>query len=79
MRPAAIWGGGDCLARKTMRTIKATFNISEDSNNAGVKFYGEKGKVVQWEDLSRTEQIKMLNAWAGMLDLFSRFVKEEEK
>ena len=79
MRPAAIWGGGDCLARKTMRTIKATFDISEDSHNAGVKFYGEKGKVVQWEDLSRTEQIKMLNAWAGMLDLFSRFVKEEEK
>lgn len=62
-----------------MRTIKATFDISEDSNNAGVKFYGEKGKVVQWEDLSRTEQIKMLNAWAGMLDLFSRFVKGEKK
>lgn len=62
-----------------MRVIKATFDISEDSNNAGVKFYGEKGKVVQWEDLSRTEQIKMLNAWAGMCDLFSRFVKEGEK
>lgn len=62
-----------------MRVIKATFDISEDSNNAGVKFYGEKGKVVQWSDLSRTEQIKMLNAWAGMHGLFSRFVKEEEK
>jgi len=67
------------LRERTMRTIKATFNISEDSNNAGVKFYGEKGRVVQWEDLSRKEQIKMLNAWAGMHGLFSRFVKEAEE
>ena len=59
-----------------MRVIKATFDISEDSNNAGVIFYGEKGKVVQWEDLSRTEQIKMLNAWDGMRSLFSRHIKE---
>jgi len=61
-----------------MRTIKATFNIQEGSDLAGVKFYGEKGKVIHWSDLSRMEQIHMLNAWAWHHELFSRFLKEEE-
>ena len=78
MRPAAIFqaAGIACAKKTTMKVIKATFDIKADSDIAGVKFYGEKGKVIQWEELTREEQIKMLNAWDGMRSLFSRFVKE---
>ena len=57
-----------------MREVLATFTISEDDNNAGVQFKVED-KVVEWNDLSKLEQIKMLNAWAGMWELFGRFLK----
>lgn len=60
-----------------MRTIKAIFEIEEDSNIAGVMFECE-GKTIQWQDMSRLEQIRMLNAWAGHCKLFSRFLKEED-
>lgn len=60
-----------------MRSIKAIFEIEEDSDIAGVMFECE-GKTIQWENLSRLEQIRMLNAWAGHYKLFSRFLKEED-
>lgn len=60
-----------------MRTIKAIFEIEEDSNIAGVMFECE-GKTIQWQDMSRLEQIRMLNAWASHHQLFSRFLKEED-
>ena len=59
------------------RKVKATFGIAEDDNNAGVAFYIGK-KIVQWNDLTYKEQVKMLNAWSGMYGLFYRFLKEEE-
>ena len=58
------------------RKIKATFIISEESHNAGVCFY-VGGKRSEWKDLTAKEQIKMLNAWAGMYELFYRFLKED--
>lgn len=60
------------------RKVKATFEIREDSDNAGVCYY-ISGKKVGWEDLTAREQRKMLSAWAGMYELFSRFLKEEEQ
>ena len=60
------------------RTIKATFEIREDSHNAGVCFY-IGGKKSEWNALTAREQVKMLNAWTGMYQLFSRFLKEEEE
>ena len=59
-----------------MRTIKATFSIQEDSDLVGVKFYGEKGKVIQWEDLSKMEQTRMLNSWAQFHGLFIEHLKK---
>ena len=59
-----------------MRTITAIFEIQEDSNLAGV-YYKADGEKIEWEQLSRLEQIRMLNAWAGHHELFSRFLKEE--
>lgn len=58
------------------RTIKATFEIREDSNNAGVVFY-IGGRKSEWNALTAKEQVKMLNAWAGMYELFYRFLKDE--
>lgn len=58
------------------RTIKATFEIREDSQNAGVCFY-IGGKKSEWSALTAKEQVKMLNAWAGMYELFYHFLKDE--
>lgn len=59
------------------RTIKATFEIREDSQNAGVCFY-IGGKKSDWKALTAKEQVKMLNAWAGMYELFYHFLKDED-
>ena len=63
---------------KTKRNIFTKFNIREDSNNAGVCFY-IGNKLSEWKDLTYKEQVKVLNAWAGMYKLFYRFLKEEEE
>lgn len=60
------------------RKVKATFEIREDYDNAGVAFY-IGGKRTHWGDLTAKEQVKMLNAWASMYQLFYRFLKEEEQ
>lgn len=59
------------------RKIKATFEIREDSHNAGVCFY-IGGRKSEWNALSAKEQVKMLNAWSGMYQLFYRFLKDEQ-
>jgi hypothetical protein len=59
------------------RNIFAKFAIREDSHNAGVSFH-IGNKLVEWKDLTYKEQVKMLNAWVGMYELFYRFLKEEE-
>ena len=57
------------------RKVKATFEIAEDNNNAGVIFYiGQKKS--DWENLTYLEKVKMLNAWAGMYQLFYKFLEE---
>lgn len=63
---------------KTKRNIFTKFNLREDSDNAGVVIY-IGNKIVQWSDLTYKEQVKVLNAWAGMYVLFSRFLKEEKE
>lgn len=58
-----------------MRTINAIFNINEDSDLAGVTFQCENN-TIDWSDLTRLEQIKILNAWVGHYKLFCNFLKE---
>ena len=36
------------------------------------------GKKSEWKELTAKEQVKMLNAWAGMYELFYRFLKDED-
>lgn len=63
---------------KAKRNIFSKFAIREDSLNAGVSFY-VGNKLVEWKDLTRKEQVKMLNAWGGMYELFYHFLKKEEE
>lgn len=63
---------------KKARKVYSKFVISEGNDNAGVSFH-IGGKLVRWEDLTYKEQVKTLNAWAGMYQLFDRFLKKWEK
>ena len=57
------------------RKIKAIFEIEADSDLAGVQFKCN-GKTIDWENLTRREQVRMLNAWAGHRELFYKFINE---
>ena len=59
-----------------MREINAIFVIQADSDLIGVRFESE-GKTLDWNDLTRLEQIRMLNGWAAQHKLFYNFVKSE--
>lgn len=56
--------------------IKAIFSIKEDSNIAGIEFFNENGKT-DWDNLTRVEQIKLLNSWISFYELFLRNLKDE--
>ena len=43
----------------------------------GYQFKSDENKVVRFEDMSRREQIKVLNAFAGGYELFLTALKEE--
>ncbi len=60
------------------RKIYSKFVISEGENLAGVEFR-TGNKIIMWENLTYKEQVKTLNAWINMYQLFGRFLKEEEK
>lgn len=51
------------------RVIKAVFEISEDSHNAGVKF-SSGNKTITFDDMTEAERVKMLDSWAGFYKLF---------
>jgi hypothetical protein len=59
-----------------MREVKAIFEVQGDSDLAGVHFEC-CDRTIEWSDLTRLEQIRMLNAWAGHHELFRKFVKEQ--
>ena len=61
---------------KSKRTINAIFEVAEDSDLAAIYFKVGNNRI-DWCDLTRMEQIHMLNAWAGHYTLFSKFLKEE--
>lgn len=59
---------------KSKRTIKAIFEVAEDSDLAGIHFK-VGNKSIDWGELTRMEQIHILNAWAGHYQLFAKFLK----
>lgn len=46
------------------------------SELAGYKFY-QDGEEIEWEDMTRQQQIKVLNSFSQGYKLFERFLKEE--
>ena len=45
----------------------------------GFQFISDENKVIHFEDMSRREQIKVLNAFANGYELFINALKEERK
>ena len=45
----------------------------------GYQFKSDENKVILFEDMSRREQIKVLNAFANGYELFLTALKEERK
>ena len=44
----------------------------------GYQFKSDENKVIRFEDMSRREQIKVLNAFASGYELFITCIKEED-
>ena len=55
--------------------MKATIEIS--GGLAGYQFHDDNDNVVLFEDLSRVEQIRILNSFADGYRLFINVLKEE--
>ena len=55
-----------------MKTIIET----DKDNLAGIQFK-KLNKTVNWEELNRSEQIKILNAFSAYYGLYSKFIKPE--
>jgi len=56
--------------------MKAIIEIKPDSQNTGIWFM--KGRTnITWDDLSREEQVAILNEMLGFYDLFVGCVKPE--
>lgn len=55
-----------------MKTIIET----NETDLAAVQFK-KSNKITNWEELSRAEQIKVLNAFSAYYSLYSKFLKPE--
>ena len=55
--------------------MKVTIEIS--GGLAGYQFYDDNDNVVLFEDLSRLEQIRILNGFANGYELFIKALKED--
>ena len=55
-----------------MKTIIET----NDTDSAAIQFK-KSNKLINWKDLSRSEQVKILNAFSAYYGLYSKFIKPE--
>jgi hypothetical protein len=56
--------------------MKATIDISE-YDLTSVKLTNDEDEVIEWVNLSRNQQIKLLNSLSEFFQLFSKFIKED--
>ena len=56
-----------------MKTI-----IETDETNLACLDFKKGKKMINWNELTRTEQVKILNAMSHFHELFSKFIKTEE-
>ena len=55
-----------------MKTIIET----NDTDSAAIQFK-KSNKLINWKDLSRAEQVKILNAFSSCYDFYSTLIKSE--
>jgi hypothetical protein len=55
--------------------MKATIDIS-DSGLTSATLTNDEGEVISWQDLSRDEQLWLLESFKSFHELFSKFIKE---
>ena len=55
--------------------MKATIDISDEDLTALV-LTDDKNEIIEWSDLSKNQQIKLLNSLQEFHTLYSRFIKE---
>jgi len=55
--------------------MKATIDIS-DSGLTSATLTNDEGEVISWEDLSRDEQLWLLDSFYSFHELFSKFIKQ---
>lgn len=55
---------------------KLKIEITWSGNNVGYMMTND-GETFEWNELTREEQIIILNGFAGGYNLFSRFLREE--
>lgn len=63
------------LKAKGGKEMKIEIEIDDDL--AGYQFKSDENNVIHFEDMSRREQIHVLNAFAGGYELFINALKEE--
>jgi hypothetical protein len=56
--------------------MKATIDIC-NSGLTSVLLTNDEGEVISWEDLSRDEQLWLLDSFKTFHELFSKFIKQE--
>ena len=54
--------------------MKATIDIS-DSGLTSATLTNDEGEVILWEDLSRDEQLWLLDSFKTFHEFFSKFIK----
>lgn len=57
--------------------MKATIEIDDDL--VGFQFHDDNGNIVMFENLSRREQVMILNSFIDGYKLFYDVLKEEQK
>jgi len=55
--------------------MKATIDIS-DSGLTSATLTNDEGEVISWEDLSRDEQLWLLDSFKTFFEFFSKFIKK---
>lgn len=56
--------------------MKATIDISE-YDLTSVKLTNDKDEVIEWGDLSKNQQVKLLNSFEEFHSLFIKFIKKD--
>lgn len=54
--------------------MKVIIEVKDDLSSCQFK---KGNKVIEWSDLTRKEQIVILNSISGQYNLFNRFIKSE--